>query len=307
MTKTDNTNRPLRWFDYWRCAEGDALQAIVRDVTAALDRHEASNGLRKRQRKAADAAAHRTMIDGVVANLAHAVLLPPEDGGVALLTGKGHGVTRYDRRAFGKTFSRLLWRMEEVGALTHAMSRQRGVASSVTPTPAFAEAVRSRGVTLDHIGRASGEETIRLTHRRKVGGPESRRIERVAVDYRDTAQTVALRAEMARVNDHLAVADIAFVDDGLGPVDARQRFLRRRFLMLETDDAGVPRFDRSGRLFGGFWMNLARARRQAIRIGGEPVATLDYASMFPRLAYAKVGRQPPDGDLYAIRGLEGKR
>ena len=63
----------------------------------------------------------------------------------------------------------------------------------------------------------------------------------------------------------------------------------------------------SGRLFGGFWQGLQRERRSGIRIDGEPVATLDYSSMFARLAYASKGVQPPQGDLYAMRGLEGHR
>jgi hypothetical protein len=37
------------------------------------------------------------------------------------------------------------------------------------------------------------------------------------------------------------------------------------------------------------------------------VATLDYSSMFARLAYAERGVQPPTGDLYAIPGLVGHR
>jgi hypothetical protein len=67
------------------------------------------------------------------------------------------------------------------------------------------------------------------------------------------------------------------------------------------------RFDLSGRLFGGFWQGLQRDRRSGIRIDGEPVATLDYSSMFARLAYASKGVQPPMGDLYAMPGLEGHR
>jgi hypothetical protein len=37
------------------------------------------------------------------------------------------------------------------------------------------------------------------------------------------------------------------------------------------------------------------------------VATLDYSSMFARLAYATKGVQPPTGDVYAMPGLEGYR
>jgi hypothetical protein len=95
------------------------------------------------------------------------------------------------------------------------------------------------------------------------------------------------------------------VDDGLEPVDAHDRTMRRHFILTANDEA--PRFDRSGRLFGGFWMNLKSSRRGSIRIEGEPVAVLDYASMFPRLAFVSMGVAPPATDLYAIEGLGGHR
>jgi hypothetical protein len=54
-------------------------------------------------------------------------------------------------------------------------------------------------------------------------------------------------------------------------------------------------------------MTLKRPRRKQIRINGEPVADLDFSSMFTRLAYADMGLTAPDGDLYAIPGLEDHR
>jgi hypothetical protein len=57
---------------------------------------------------------------------------------------------------------------------------------------------------------------------------------------------------------------------------------------------------------GGFWMNLKKERRANIRINGEPIADLDFKNMFARLAYASVGQEPPEGDLYDVSGfLEG--
>ena len=43
-------------------------------------------------------------------------------------------------------------------------------------------------------------------------------------------------------------------------------------------------------------------RRKCIRIKGEPIVTLDYSQMNPRLLYAKADLTPPEGDLYAIPG-----
>jgi hypothetical protein len=100
------------------------------------------------------------------------------------------------------------------------------------------------------------------------------------------------------LNNFLARGDIGFGDDGLEPrVNAFDRALTRRFTVLPEQP---ERFDQNGRLFGGFWMNLKSGRRANIRINGEPVATLDYSSMFTRLAYARLRATPPVGDLYAV-------
>jgi hypothetical protein len=115
-----------------------------------------------------------------------------------------------------------------------------------------------------------------------------------------------MRDAMRRINIWLERASITFIDDGGDPVDVQDRTLRRLFVIPEDDPLG-QRFDLSGRLFGGFWQGLQRQRRSGIRIDGEPVATLDYSSMFARLACASKGVQPPTGDLYAIPGLEGHR
>jgi hypothetical protein len=114
-----------------------------------------------------------------------------------------------------------------------------------------------------------------------------------------------MRDTMRRLNGFLARADIAFIHDGAVPfVDPYDRRLRRHFNVTGEDQI---RFDQNGRLFGGFWMNMKSDRRQNIRIDGEPVVTLDYGSMFTRLAYSHLNATPPGGDLYVVPGLEGYR
>ena len=111
---------------------------------------------------------------------------------------------------------------------------------------------------------------------------------------------------MRRINACLERATITFEDDSGDPVDVHERTLRRMFVIHDGDPL-PQRFDLSGRLFGGFWQGLQRSRRPGIRIDAEPVAYLDFSSMFARLAYASKGVQPPPGDLYAIPGLEDHR
>ena len=61
------------------------------------------------------------------------------------------------------------------------------------------------------------------------------------------------------------------------------------------------RWDHGGRLYGGFWQGLQRELRPGIRIEGQPVALLDYSSMYLQLLYAlKAKHQAPldEADLY---------
>lgn len=296
-----------RWLDGFRGAATLRLRALVEDVArrVAKHEHEQADEPRRRRRRPDDARRHATAIETIVANLAHAVLLPPDSGQLAVLTGnalKGH--TRYDNPALGKTLRTLLFHLEEIDVLAWTKSFIRGHASSIAPSADFAAQVREAGISLEDFGRLPGEEVILLSRKLRLSGNVADG-KREAVDYTDTPDTVAMRQTMQELNAFLAAADITFVDDGEGAVDAHQRTMRRHFV-LRPDDAG-ERFDRSGRLFGGFWQNLRKDRRGCIRIGGEEVAVLDYASMFPRLAYASVGAVPPRGDLYAIPGLEGHR
>jgi hypothetical protein len=213
------------------------------------------------------------------------------------------GARRYDNPAFGKGVRPLLDQMHEMGLLDFRLPlAMRGEVSSIAPTAEFASRVRDLGITLADFGRDEREEVLVLT--RRAGARAAESTDRI--NYRETFETRALRDQVRRVNAFLASADIEFIDDGLSPhVDPHERLLKRRFVLPLGEHA--ERFDRGGRLFGGFWTNLESSRRRNIRIEGEPVADLDYSSMFARLAHTYIGAVPPSGDLYAIPGLEDYR
>jgi hypothetical protein len=185
---------------------------------------------------------------------------------------------------------------------------KRGEVSSMAPSSWFERKVSEHGVELSDFGRDEAEEVILLTRKTRVSQGSPRRplrLDRDLVDYRDTPHTHRYREDVRSLNAFLSRADIAFVDDGQEPrVDPFDRTLRRHFLVLPGQE---ERFDQGGRLFGGFWQPLRSERRASIRINGERVVVLDYGSMFTRLAYAEVGAEPPEGDLYAIPGLEDHR
>jgi hypothetical protein len=166
-------------------------------------------------------------------------------------------------------------------------------------------------IQLSDFGRDEAEEVVLLSRNRREVPPwwsqtRERKLYREPIDYADTPETRKFRDAVRRLNALLSDADIEFLDEGLAPrIDPFDRTLRRRFTILPEQDV---RFDQGGRLFGGFWQTLKSHRRRHIRINGEPVVVLDYASMFTRLAYAHLGARPPElDDLYAIPGLEGYR
>ena len=301
-----------RWFDAWLRADGENLKALVEKTVRFLEHHEESTKARSRARRATDLAHHLARVEAIVCNLAYAVLQPPQNERLAVKLGNGRkGRSRYDSPVYGKTLSPLISTLDEIDILrVYAPSVRRREVSSIEPTGWFAQKVREFGVQLSDFGRDNTEEVILLNRSFREAAPGASRAgesvkHREPVDYHDTAQTRLYRDAMGRLNAILKNASIDFIDDGLEPViDPFDRTMKRHFVILKDQE---PRFDQSGRLYGGFWQNLKSDRRRHIRIDGEPIANLDFGSMYTRLAYLEVGATPPEGDLYAIPGCEGYR
>ncbi|SDR09328.1 hypothetical protein SAMN05519103_00712 [Rhizobiales bacterium GAS113] len=298
------------WFDRWMCASGEPLKRLVSGMIAGLDFHEQQTRPRTRARKGQDRRRYEATIEVVVANLARAVLVPPASGRIAHIRSKATKKTRYDNPDLSpKVIPQLLELMQTVEMIEQTIGR-RGDASTITPTPWFASQVSQAHVTLADFGRREGEEVVILNKVTKRLAPwqESlweRDVE--SVDYEDTEVSRRFRRDVQALNEFLAKADLDFIDDGEEPkVDPYQRTLWRYFSHRPSEGAAPFEFDKNGRLFGAWWTNLKKHRRQRIRIDGEPAAILDYASMFGRLAYAELGATPPPSDLYDLTGhLDG--
>lgn len=233
----------------------------------------------------------------ILANLAHFILFPPEGGAIVL--PMGHRGEPWAERpplpGMGKTLPGLISTLEAVGMLERRSPSITGHATTIKPTGAFADEVRSRGVSGADFGRRRGLlDCVRLTRKDSEGKKTNVRLpagEAVA----------AVRSEVECFNKWLEACDIRYV--GNDPVDTRERRLTRHFSLPRHVD--TLSLDYGGRLFGGFWQQIPKERRTHIRINGEPIAEVDFGQMFPRLAYAQVGQEPPSGDLYALPGAEG--
>ena len=133
-------------------------------------------------------------------------------------------------------------------------------------SPKLVALIEEHKVTLEDFSGHYDEEVIILNRPKRDYWDEGERI-----DYKDTATTQRLRKELRAINERLDKADITFDAAAFDkPVNVRARQLRRQFTL--------GRFDRGGRLFGGFWINLPKSvRLKGIRIDGEEVAGLDYS------------------------------
>jgi hypothetical protein len=127
-----------------------------------------------------------------------------------------------------------------------------------------------------------------------------------AIDYPDDcAAANSLRTPLRQYNQFLSQSNIHVI----GPPDAPSRpFAPFKRLFASN---GTISFNLRGRLHGGQvggWnQNLPKEQRHLIRINDEPVCDLDFTNMHLRLAYREAQCSPPDGDLYAIKGLENHR
>jgi hypothetical protein len=264
---------------------------------------------RQRKMKARDRENLHAILHAVFANLANAAAqgIHPPRIGVSLRASK-RKLTRYDRAAFSG-LPKILETISAVrrGGFSLSKSTQKGTASALTADAGLAESLARFKFRAEHFGHAPGRETIWLSRAERdyVDGT----LDRELIDYADTPETLRYREEMATINTALRSADTRMLPDGGQPVLTSLRELHRSFNLTASTPAGVERFDLGGRLFGGFWQSLEKPRRRSIRLDGEPVADLDFAAMFLRLAYLEVGESPPpEGDLYAaVPGLSGWR
>ncbi len=285
-------------FDPWATSSGPKLSAIAAEVTqAVLDTTSKEAGNRIRKPKAEVVERTAMIVSSIIANLK--VLHADHVWGQYLAMPMKHtAVTRYDRPAFG-IMPKVVEGMERAGLIMQHPSVPHVRRTGIEATGWLRTALVAPEVHVGEIGRAEGEEVIRLSAR--AGRDHyGNRLPSVLVDYEDTEETMRLRGEVDEINAFLATQRIE-VD---GEPQAAYK-LTRRFLLRSPSDPTA--FNLHGRLYGAFWISMPKAQRGGLTINGEPIADLDYASMFPRLAYARVGTEPLTGDLYAIPGLEAHR
>lgn len=280
-------------FDPWLQARGPNLLSMIDEVFRRLEGMRPALSRRPR----ADALARRRLIVGtLITNLAAAEWSKP--GTRVSLSTANSALTRYDRRGFPKALVvELVADLEMAGLIFFTRGIHRVMTSVIEATSTFRALMSSLGpIDPSELLVTPGRETIVLRAPAVRHGRHTHRGQ--LIDYRDTLETVELRAQMHAINQFLATADIT--------LDGRQGAppqLTRYFQSEATDRK--PKCNLHGRLYGGFWINMHRDERHRIRINGEEPIDLDFISMFTSISYVMAGHEPPSGDPYdGIAGLD---
>ena len=269
-------------YDEWLCPVDPCLNDLAQRLYNELEATTPSPTLFHPK-----AAARRlAMVQCMVANFALLVAVNGSEASL-IISARNEARNRYQRPEFAKkAYMGIVRGLESLGYII----RYPGIAHKVKTTLKSSESLTALFPKQLHphmVSRLEGAETIWLMCGSKTN--------RKPVDYSDTPRTNTMRAEMEIINASYRDAAITLHGKPQGPV----RLVR----MFRTGSPDEERFDSHGRIFGGFWHYLPREQRQGIKLNGQPIAELDFSSMFPRLAYLEAGEIPPDGDLYADIGM----
>lgn len=286
-----------------------AAVELVDDVTGTLISYERYRGLRKRERRANDAATFRLTVEAVSANLLHTALTVGPDTPIAVpLSRRRLGVGgRYAHPALNRQLPYVLDIMTapEMG---YVVLRKQKPGASVFNTPMASSTIKAgphlltkahhQNVTaVDFATPSTGRlgEVIILRDVKPARQPGKRPKSAPTIDYEETSMTENCRNEVTRINEHLCMADITYEGEG-HTCDPSNRSLKRIF--------NNGSFTQGGRLFGGFWQDLSKRQRlSGIRIDGDNVISLDYSQMGPKILYGMAHASPPGEDLYLIPAL----
>lgn len=287
---------------FWRRPASDNAERFINHYIAEALDAEATNGFRKRARKTADHERFCSAARAVLADICYRVLTNPGKGIVVPrshchLGGRSRYTPDFVTQSLPIVFDRICSAQrhhfrQDIGLIEKGGS---GVRTTLFPLNRFKALVIEAGLQVSDFTLSKSEEVLVLKSGRSRD-PDGKQLS----EYIDDALTNRIRADIVTLNDWLEAADIAVRCEAPVTIDPSDRRLRRYF--------SLGRFDANGRLYGGFWMPMAKMDRFAcITIDGEPIAECDFRQMNPHIAYALARETPPPGDLYDIPGYEAHR
>lgn len=277
------------------------LNEAAKQLVAAATNLVLSKEKRQRARRGADRQRFEAALSALVLDLAHWRRMA-SDGWLYVSMTKGDYIPAKRRAPFlTETFPDLIHTMRSTRLLQVRMGKRgmfgEGRLTSIRAGRLLRILIDEADLPFGAIGR----------HFKLQGDPlflRSVKIRDVASDLPvpKTARAVALRDEMLEINAWLNEADVDWAesdDEGHSGPDTGFRFMRRHF---------TGTLEGCGRLNGGFWQMMSKnSRLGSLMVDGDLTAELDYGQIGLRIAYSRMGAQPPQGDLYCIPGLEPYR
>lgn len=227
--------------------------------------------------------------------------------------------TRYDNAVItGRQLKPVIDALEAAGMIVRSPAIYKQARTTIQPTARLVALMAAHKVNTASIIRLPGEEVILLRKRKARNASErddgndgadepfTATNNQVGsfIDYPDECpEAKTLRTELRRYNEFLFKSDIRVmgIDNPPPPKPFKRIFAT----------SGPEQFNLHGRLYagqvGGWHQGLPKAERHLIRINGESIVEIDWQSLHLRLAYVEAQCSPPDGDLYAVPGLEPYR
>lgn len=320
-----------RLFDPWRVPASDTARGFCSYIQKYIEEYEREHGLRRRRRNRTEQSVFALSVSALACDLLHHSIAyvragrgrsaaNSEDALKVTLSHRHLGTADPSRSpVMSKALPGIVNRMEACGFIKMSMGHtgSKGFKippqqTAIRPTRHFIDLAIGRKVGNDGEAFAiKGFEDLAYDASQRepiiLRAPKVRQGDKVIqeeIAYRETPPTRSLRSQMTVINEWLAKAPLALLNESqqilkgegyrLPLRDPSDRFLNRIF----TNGS----FESGGRLYGGFWQSMPKHERdKAIIIAGEGVCMLDYSQMGPRIVYSLAkGAQPPPDDCYMI-------
>lgn len=152
--------------------------------------------------------------------------------------------------------------------------------------------------------------------RKDVGWSERRDIiilrEPDISDLTEPSDVYASRTALSRINTAISQTQLWLPDDAWARVTERYKMSGNSEVdrLVSGEEASTlyrifkGGWDRGGRLYGGWWINLPKIERALLKLDGQPVVERDFARLHPTLLFARVGIEL-NFDIYSIDGING--
>ena len=141
-----------------------------------------------------------------------------------------------------------------------------------------------------------GEQVISANYQPIVLKDKNKR----SIRYDDKPRIERWRANINKINATLQGSTIALpMDFNLDSLESKPETSRTALHRVFNST-----WNKGGRFYGHWTQQLPGRVRQLLSINGDPVVELDFGALHPRMLYAKIGQEPPHGDIYTVQGVD---